>query len=450
MRPAVFFLAVACTASPLSAADLTVGPPGSGADFASIQLAVDAVAGPGDTVFVLPGTYTGSIVIEKDVDLVGAGAGLVRIVQTAGPTTAVPHVTIRNLGLGQRARVVGFELVDATVTGQVVLPEHGLVVEDCDGHVTLADLRWTPDVPGPQAPFELASLLRVESSGQVLVDRCELSAASTARNTSGVGASALTATSSEVFVNGTVLVAGDGLDAEGGAALVLDGSEVFASGVSVTGGSGSAALVAPAPGGGAGAVLANGSRLELQGSTTTLVTGGTGGALLVPGPGFGSGGPGAALTGGSVALLTGGAGLIGGPDGDGTGTGPPVVQDATSDLFLGFEPHLGLQVDATVLQPSQVFQLDVVGLSFSTVGLFLGTDTSAPQFVGGFAGVALIKPATAFQLALVQTDFFGEATAQIQVPPNAPPGLRGYVQAVDLGLAVNPSISLPAYVQVGL
>ena len=42
-------------------------------DFSTIQAAVDA-ASPGDTVNVSPGTFTEQVVINKDLDLHGAGA----------------------------------------------------------------------------------------------------------------------------------------------------------------------------------------------------------------------------------------------------------------------------------------------------------------------------------------------------------------------------------------
>jgi nitrous oxidase accessory protein NosD len=57
----------------------------------SIQTAVDAAAA-GDTVYVLPGTYRGSVQINKRLTLRGAGAGLVMLVPPAtgatGPATA--------------------------------------------------------------------------------------------------------------------------------------------------------------------------------------------------------------------------------------------------------------------------------------------------------------------------------------------------------------------------
>jgi nitrous oxidase accessory protein NosD len=54
----------------------------------SVQAAVDA-AQPGDTVYVMPGEYHGSVSITKTLTLRGAGAGLVTL-QPAGTGTAAP------------------------------------------------------------------------------------------------------------------------------------------------------------------------------------------------------------------------------------------------------------------------------------------------------------------------------------------------------------------------
>ena len=79
-------------AQPVAAAEICVGGPGPGC-LASIQDAVDA-AGEGDTIRIGPGTYAGGITIAKSVSLVGAGAGVTRVVGGG------PVITIGELGGG--------------------------------------------------------------------------------------------------------------------------------------------------------------------------------------------------------------------------------------------------------------------------------------------------------------------------------------------------------------
>lgn len=86
--------------APAQAAVLRVCP--SGCDFSSIQVAVDA-ANNGDIIRIGEGIYTETVLIDKDLTLAGAGAG-VTIIDGDGPV-----VEVRS---GANARITGM-----TITG---------------------------------------------------------------------------------------------------------------------------------------------------------------------------------------------------------------------------------------------------------------------------------------------------------------------------------------------
>ncbi len=92
-RGLAFLTAFACL--PLHAATTIVSPGGS------IQNAID-VASPGDTIQVSAATYTGQLVISKDLSLVGSGSATTTIQAPAAmstdPTIGAPSIVVVNGG----------------------------------------------------------------------------------------------------------------------------------------------------------------------------------------------------------------------------------------------------------------------------------------------------------------------------------------------------------------
>ena len=156
MRPvkAIYVLSiVACATTWIGATDWTVGPSGSGAQFASIQAAINA-AQPGDRVFVMPGTYSGAACHRQAIELIGAGS-------TLTTTTALPvqlpgnfptPVAISDIPAGSRVRVSGFTF---NFVGQTLYtPYTMMTVYNCAGRVELCDIRLPATLPNQPVPFQ--------------------------------------------------------------------------------------------------------------------------------------------------------------------------------------------------------------------------------------------------------------------------------------------------------
>ena len=433
-RPLISGLFLWTVLSSPAAADLTVGPPDSGADFSDLQAAIDAAV-PGETLFVFPGQYRGGLLIDKSIDIIGAGPGATQLESVSSE----PLFEVRGLAALDSVVLAGLGVLNGFESDAL-----GMEVRNCQGPVTLADVAWA----APAQLVGLERLLWIEDCSRVIIDRCVFDAGSLRPIAGATRIAGLEASGSSLYVNNTVLMGGIGIEVEAGPGLRGFDVDVDLGSSQVTGGLGAFDVLSAPASGGPGVDLSANSRLELSGSGAMFVEGGTGGIDLALPANEAPGGPGARLAGGSVVVLSGGASLAGGQPFFGGPSAPPSVQDANSNLFFAFEPQLGLRSNDTLVQAGQPLQLEVKGLSFSSVGIFLGAETTSPVPVPGFAGDALISPATAFNLALVTTNFIGDATATIQVPGNAPPGLRGYIQAVDLGFVVAPAISLPVYVEV--
>ncbi len=283
-------------ASVSPAADLLVGPPGSGAPYSSIQAAVDAAL-PGDRVLVGAGSYTGGIRISKPLELLGAGAGVTSSFSPSLPlifgNDAVPGITVEDIAEGERVRISGLT-VSVDESSPSVLIE-SLVVDQCAGvvelqalelprlsglsyscgfavgpvsiancdQVLLSDVAITipPDAPTPD-------LLGVNCGGNALwvhssrvwIEGCSLRASNSSPDP-GAGGSGLWAYDSSLIIGRSSVQGGNALGASafGGAGITLVDSEA-----TLHGGVGNQILGGDSlePTGGPGAQVFGDSRLE--------------------------------------------------------------------------------------------------------------------------------------------------------------------------------------------
>jgi len=445
------FCALACFGS-VSAADLTVGQPGDGADFTDLSSAL-AAAPVGETIFVLPGTYEGAS-ITQGVSLVGAGSDTTFLTAPSTGGASARHLSVANLPANQQVRVAGFGLAGAAAT----TPGFGAGVEliNNQGSVTLADVWYTPSTAATGFTSDsVEALLHIEACLQVILDKCRMNARKL-DDTSADGTYGLNVVSALVFANDSDFVSGGRLGIDGRPGVRLASAELWLNACNLIGEHGETVVSdtpgTPAPAGGAGIAAILGSRIEFFGNQAQLVRGGDGGRVNDSGgtmQAAGDGGPGILMADATTAVASGATALTGGTSPDAV-QAPAFVTDASSTLFLLFEPQVGLSVSDTVVSPGESVTLSAGGLSFSPVFVFFGLETIAPLALPSFGGFLQLLPFPPAPLLAIDLNFLGTGEATITIPPEIPPGLPLYFQAANSPASILPSISLPAFVQVGL
>jgi hypothetical protein len=268
---------------------------GGGADFTTIQAAVDA-ASDGDTIVVANGSYPAGFLVDAKSLTITAAAGVA--VQSGG-------ITVRNLGPTQSVAIrrIGSTGVSST---------SGAVLLNNQGPVWLEDLALGFSFPLPFFPPVVG--LDVSGCADVVLARCTVSSTGPfsfgADGNPGLRASASGIHLFECTVQGASLGQGaywDGVlpdgATRGGPGAELSDSFLVASGSTFRGGIGPDGGLCSAGGpGGYGLISGVGSEAWLL---DTLLVGGEGGCGLdIFCPCAPSGAP-SLLTGGSISLLSG-------------------------------------------------------------------------------------------------------------------------------------------------
>ncbi|MBI1380678.1 MAG: hypothetical protein GC161_06270 [Planctomycetaceae bacterium] len=272
-------LALALFATDSAQAQWVVSAAGDG-DFTNLQEAIDQAA-PGDTIFVLPGTYAlppgESIEIDKALSILGQPGGPKPFIQSPVNIQGAPSFQLQNLRVRslQATDVPGRSIIDSCEIvleyagyGNVSFIDTGdLLVEDSsirpsnifgpvaaisvDGasrvqvvNSTLQGVTWVAQIPGVCIPFTSSAggpALQAKGTSEVIV------AASTVRG--GFGAACLGGSPSSIPANAIVAedsavvhVRGNASHLVSGAnAVVVSGNaEVIWSGVTLSGGASAA------------------------------------------------------------------------------------------------------------------------------------------------------------------------------------------------------------------
>ena len=392
-------------ATPLAAADLTVGP---GRAFAQIADAVLA-AQPGDSILVEPGTYQGFL-LDKPLRILGTGPGVV-VDDLGGHGIEILHIAA-----GEQALVAGLEVRPLPI---LAVPQAGVVVRDCAGTVVLSDLVVRPS----QAAYGLY----VEDCARLMVLSSSVFNAG--------GAAGMFATGSEVWLANSFVVGqllSFSTTQEGPDGLFLQDGSLHAWRSTVQGGAGSGGKPAfPFPPHGGDGLVADNAEVVLYGGPEGGIFGGKGGpAGFFVGPG--DGGAGVRLVNGSTARLQQDLVIQGGLDGSGSIPAPDVSVDGTSSSSTEPRVFPTLEADA-VGTPGAPFQVRADGNPGAPVVLFVSLGTGPTLAFPGVEGLGALQ-ATFFQVGFSTLDGGGQLAFPLTVPTG--PTLVGEAlifQAVEAG-----------------
>ena len=427
-------LTFACAAA---AQTVTVGPPGSGAMFASIQAGINA-APPGGVVLVAAGSYadTATLTIDKALTVLGAGSSSTTYTAHGPglPSGMVLPLRITGLSAGEQVCVSGMRLIATNVVSVLTHARLAFEVIDCAGPVALADLVVTGMFGFAGGIFEASAVVR--DAAMVTLDRCTIDATTQY----GLVPAALRVERSLVHVNACSFLGSPAPNSttgfDGAPGIVAIDATVRVARSDIRGGAGvQFFLMFPNPPGTAGgaAIRASGSNVLVRGGPGNELRGGLGG---------GGGGPGGAavfVDANSLVATTLDVVAVAGLDGS---------QQPSTPAFDGQGAHVPLAlplatiaVAAPLVAPGGVaaFALDGEPLAACLPLLALGASTGFS--LPGVLGLFTVDPAGIVTLPVAVLDAAGAGGALLPVPPS--PSLAGtVVHAQSLSFAPSGWISV--------
>lgn len=428
-------LTFACAAA---AQTVTVGPPGSGGMFASIQEGIDA-APPGGVVLVAAGSYAApaTLTIDKPLTLLGAGSSSTTYTaQGPGlPSGMVLPLRITGLSAGEQVCVSGIRLVAWNVASIVTHARLAFEVIDCAGPVALSDLVVAPSFGYAGGSFEASAVVR--DAAMVTLDRCTIDATTQL----GLVPAALRVERSLVHVNACSFLGSQARNVatnvlDGGPGIVAIDATVRVARSDIRGGAGVQFLpLSPNPPGTAG-----GAAIEASGSDV-LVRGGPGNQLR-GGPGGGGGGPGGAavfVDAGSLVATTPDVVAVAGLDGS-QQPSTPAIDGPGLHAPLAF-PLATIAVAAPLVAPGSVAGFALAGEPLAACLPLLALGASTGFSLPGVLGLFTVDPAGIAMLPVAVLDAVGAGGALLPVPPS--PSLAGIVvHAQSLSFAPSGWISV--------
>jgi len=437
---------LATHSQPLLAEVFTVGPAGSGADFADIQPAIDAAL-TGDTVLVAAGIYA-PFTLDKGVRVIGAGS--VSGVAEHPPSTIVQApfvigddsiaIEIHDLPQGADAWICGLEALGLFDNGDLAnkTARSSIEIRNCVGRVYVHGV-WSKVALADFAARDDAAIgIRDSSIIQVSESRFE------------GGWPSLRVERAQVWINASTVLGSGDHSAKPGAGCELSDSSLFLSRTSVRGGKGDAArsffgYANP----GAPAIAASSSTLKLVGGPGAELVGGEGGlAWSIPSAVFlAKGGPGLVLSESSVALTASDMHVSPGWS-HGLQPPPAVVTTGASIVYDVSTTYPTLRWSSTKVAPAGTIGLELGGNPASP-GLFaIGLSPAEVAGIPGIDGATIFPLSAPLTVFAYQTDPAGAATRTLQVP--ALPELIGlvpFVQGLEIG-PVQTAFSNPAFIVV--